>query len=153
MEAKKITQKKIQVVLKTQDVTLIHKLVSDLGLDANNKGVVFDFIIKNAKTQRVYNSAYELSYRRSCANEMKKLSSKNVKHDRLDSIQFARFQKESGLIGGSYEKKLIIGSKNIYWASPIYEHQDYNKSIALENNEKNRVLADVINGYLGFNKK
>lgn len=49
---------------------------------------------------------------------------------------------------GRYAKRLIIGHTHIYWASPIYGHQDYNKSIFADNTPKNRRKADLINKLL-----
>ena len=36
----------------------------------------------------------------------------------------------------NYQKTLIEGKTSIYFASPIYGHKDYNKSIFCEKNEK-----------------
>lgn len=49
---------------------------------------------------------------------------------------------------GSYKKVLILGNKHIYWASPIYGHKDYNKSIWADNTPKNRERMRVINNFL-----
>jgi hypothetical protein len=45
----------------------------------------------------------------------------------------------------SYFKILIEGNKNIYYASPIYRHSDYNKSIAFPKNEKTLKLMELFN--------
>ena len=50
----------------------------------------------------------------------------------------------------NYIKILWEGNQNIYWASPWYGHEDYNKSIALKNTAKNRKFAKLINSYLNF---
>ena len=44
-----------------------------------------------------------------------------------------------------YFKVLIEGNKNIYYASPIYGHSDYNKSVAFPKNEKTLKLMDLFN--------
>ena len=49
---------------------------------------------------------------------------------------------------GRYSKILIFGNTNIYWASPIYQHSDYNKSIAMPRTTKNEKLAYLINRIL-----
>ena len=49
---------------------------------------------------------------------------------------------------GRYSKILIFGDNNIYWASPIYQHADYNKSIAMPRTQKNEKLAYLINRIL-----
>ena len=49
---------------------------------------------------------------------------------------------------GSYMKVLVVGNKHIYWASPVYQHSDYNKSVWRENAAENRRKAEIINAYL-----
>ena len=49
---------------------------------------------------------------------------------------------------GSYKKILVEGGKHIWWASPVYLHSDYNKSIFGDNNEENRRRMEIINAYL-----
>ena len=49
---------------------------------------------------------------------------------------------------GRYSKILIFGNNNIYWASPIYQHSDYNKCIAMPRTTKNEKLANTINNIL-----
>ena len=49
---------------------------------------------------------------------------------------------------GRYSKILIFGNTNIYWASPIYQHSDYNKSIAMPRTTKNEKLSNLINRIL-----
>lgn len=46
---------------------------------------------------------------------------------------------------GRHTKRLIVGNKHIYWASPVYGHQDYNKSIFADNTPRNRRKAELIN--------
>ena len=48
----------------------------------------------------------------------------------------------------SYSKILIEGNTNIYWASPVYLHSDYNKSRAMENTPKNRKIMELVNKML-----
>lgn len=49
---------------------------------------------------------------------------------------------------GSYKKVLIEGNKHIYWASPVYGHQDYNKHVWRDNTPENRRKMQIINNYL-----
>lgn len=85
------------------------------------------------------------------------LKNANKKHqDRLrERIQDTRNSKFSikeaydviKMFGGNsnYSKRLIQGNKNIYLASPIYGHSDYNKSIFCENTPKNWEKCVLIN--------
>lgn len=49
---------------------------------------------------------------------------------------------------GNYMKVLIEGNKHIYWASPVFGHQDYNKSIWRDNTAENRRKMVIINNFL-----
>lgn len=48
----------------------------------------------------------------------------------------------------NYLKVLIAGDSNIYWASPVYQHDDYNKSVWRPKTADNVKKAAVINAYL-----
>lgn len=49
---------------------------------------------------------------------------------------------------GKYKKVLIVGHRHIYWASPVYGHADYNKSIWRDNTPANRRKMELINRFL-----
>ena len=51
-------------------------------------------------------------------------------------------------IGSPYQKVLIEGNTNIYYASPIYGHSDYNKSIAFPKNKKTLRLLHLFNSII-----
>ena len=149
---KKITKKQNQSVLNNGSKTEIHKLISTLGINANNKTLVFNFIKNNAITQKVSNKAYSISYGRNHFKSFRcyKGSFENIFREPITSaIRFAKQQKNEGN-WGNYSKKLFLGNKNIYWCSPVFGHSDYNKSIAFDNTEKNRIIAEKINKYLGY---
>lgn len=48
----------------------------------------------------------------------------------------------------NYLKVLIAGDSNIYWASPVYQHGDYNKSVWRPKTADNVKKAAIINAYL-----
>ena len=48
----------------------------------------------------------------------------------------------------NYRKVLIDGSTRIYWAHPLYKHQDYNKSVFGLNTPANRKRMQLINAIL-----
>jgi len=56
-------------------------------------------------------------------------------------------------IGTPYHKTLIEGHRNIYWASPVYGHSDYNKAVAFPNTPDNRRVMHAINGFLLYSEK
>jgi len=144
----KITKKQIEKILRTQNSTEIFKLAKMCGVDVKNKINVCLFIRDNAPCQRVYRNAYKLSVN---ADYLKHQRAKitNIYMPIRDLVNYVREQKKLG--ESNYAKMLIVGNKNIYWASPNYQHSDYNKGIAMPNNEKNRELAKKINKMLGYN--
>lgn len=144
----KPTKKEIQKVLRTLDVTQIHRIAFLCGVNTDSKSDVYNFIKQFAPTNRVYSLAFKLSYGRTYQREYKIMYANYIplRLPIADCIRFARQQKTEGK--SNYSKILIEGFKNIYWAHPIYQHTDYNKSIALSNTEENRKIMKLINKYL-----
>ena len=150
MKNKKVTKKEIHFILTHGNKTEIHSLASKFGVNTNNKTEVFNFIKANAKTQKVSNRAYSISYGRADFKDFRcyRGSDENIHREPIQSaIQFAKQQKNDGG-WGNYGKILFIGDKNIYWCHAGYGHEDYNKGIAFSNTEKNRKIAKTINNYL-----
>lgn len=142
---KKITKKRIQEVLRTENVTLIHNIASKCGINSDNWLDVMRFIEKYAPTKRVYNLAYNLTANRSVINYLKK-DRTPVRMPIHDAVNFMRIQIKEGVT--PYYKVLVEGNKNFYWCSPAFLHSDYNKSRAFENTPKNRRIAELINNCL-----
>ena len=143
---KTITKKQIKTELRTLNPTKIFRIAKLAGVDVSNRANMYKFIIDNAPTNKVFQSAFSLSYG---ANYAKKcVFEKNTTSKISKVIRYAMQQKRAGY--SPYSKILVVGDTNIYWCSPIYLHRDYNKSIAFENTEKNRKLALTINKYLNF---
>lgn len=144
--AKRITKKEIATALRTLNATEIFKVAVKYGIDVSNRMNLLEFIRYYAPSQKVYNKAYQLSYG---AGDFK-----NIRNDHKSGlstlakvIAWAKFEKKQGK--SNYSKVLITGNTNIYWASPIYGHSDYNKSIAMPLNDKNLKAMKVINNFLG----
>lgn len=74
-------------------------------------------------------------------NYLKNTSSKRTVYETFK--QLLSVSKSSK--GTSYFKTLIEGNKNIYYASPVYGHSDYNKSIAFRKNEETLKLMEIFN--------
>lgn len=49
---------------------------------------------------------------------------------------------------GNYKKILVIGGNRIYWASPVYGLNDYNRAVFGVDNEENRRRMGIINAFL-----
>ena len=144
---KKVTKKEIREILRTLDRTKIHHLAHRMGIDTNSKSAVYHFIQDNAPNNKIYNSAYKLTIMRNDDHQIRRLSSKRFNREQiLRTIKIAKEEVERGY--DSYSKILIKGHTNIYWASPVYEHSDYNKSRALPITEKNLKVLEAVNKYL-----
>lgn len=86
-------------------------------------------------------------YRDMCNKHYFRMNNKSCQHLYEPIMEIKRdiaFYRQAG----RYAKRLIIGHTHIYWASPVYEHQDYNKSIFADNTPKNRRKAELINKLL-----
>ena len=139
-----MNKKEIQSVLRTLNRTAIFKAAKQHGVDVSNRAAVAMFVKDYAPSMRVKRKAWDIAY----LND-KPDYSRYTPNTIQSEFAYAKLQKAEGR--SPYSKMLIIGNKNIYWASPTYGHYDYNKSIALPNTERNRRAAQLINHYLGYN--
>lgn len=145
----KPTTKEIDKVLNSLDTTMIHKTAKLCGVDVSNRGELYDWIKSNTNSQKVLDKAGAISLFRNIEKNIHwSLKEVDKRSPIQKSVESARYYKKRKF--DSYSKKLIEGNKNIYWASPVYGHSDYNKSIAFANNEKNRKAMVIINNYLGY---
>jgi hypothetical protein len=138
-----VNQRTISKVLRTLDRTSIFKLAKDCGVDVTNKSAVKSFIDQNAPTQKVEAASYRIAYQKENKEYCYKPNPLKVN----EAIKHAHYHRRN-TIGTNYFKILIIGKNNIYWASPVYGHSDYNKARAFSNTEKNRRAAYLINQLL-----
>lgn len=125
--------------LKSATKTEIFKFVAKKFGNENLKNKVYDFL----KNHSVYGEkvAYKIAY----FNE--KLDCSNVVNLPVSRIvEMAKHYKNQG--SSNYSKILIEGNSNIYWASPVYGHSDYNKSIAISKNENTLKLMQLVNCFL-----
>jgi hypothetical protein len=139
----KPTVKQIKEVLRTQNRTAIFKIHNHYLKAGGATTSVYAFICEYAPNQTVRGNAYRIAF---WGKHEKHIDLKPLNQPVQDVIHYAKEQAKKGL--NSYTKVLIEGNTSIYWASPVYQHSDYNKSRALENNEKNREVMRVVNNYL-----
>lgn len=149
---KKVTKKQIKETLRTGNATSIFQIAAKCGVNTSNRNEVRRFIENNAPSKKIISAAYKLAY---FPDDFKHFRCYRGAYENsplrmpiTDTIRFAKSQKKDGSINTNYGKILIEGNDHIYWASPVYKHSDYNKSVALKNTEKNRNLMCVINAYL-----
>ena len=136
MKTKKVTKKAINLAIKSKNTTELFRLAYLSGIDTSKKNNVFEFAFQNCKYAKRFTRCYSIVY----------IDKPNyyVPHKPLfiaDNVNFAKKQR----INSPYCKILIKGNNNWYWASPVYKHSDYNKSIAFPINEFNNRLAYLLN--------
>ena len=144
----KITKKTIATELKSLDITRTYRIAKICGVNLKNKMDIYNWIKSNAPTEKVKNKAYEIAYESDRKKMVKNgfFMPSKPNNRVLATTYLAKF--EMAEKRGRYSKILIFGNTNIYWASPIYQHSDYNKSIAMPKNPKNEKLAYLINRIL-----
>lgn len=125
--------------LKSLTKTQIFNFVAKKFGKENIKQKVYDFL----KNHSVYGN--KIAYRMAYVSD-KQIVSNFINTPIANVVAFAKAQKKEGK--STYSKVLIDGNTNIYWASEIYRHSDYNKSIAMPINDSNLKLMQVVNSYL-----
>lgn len=144
----KITKKTIAIELKSLDITRTYRIAKICGVNVKNKMDLYNWIKSNAPTEKIKNLAYQMAFE----SDRKKMVKKGLfipskpQNRVLKTISHAKVEMTEKR--GRYSKILIFGNTNIYWASPIYQHSDYNKSIAMPRTTKNEKLAYLINRIL-----
>ena len=90
---------------------------------------LYYFIKTYAPSNRVYFSAYDLSYRRAenKYNEDEDRKSWQFKKDNIYQIAVNKFKEYAKDPKSPYTKRPIIGCTHLYFASPVYRFRDYNK--------------------------
>ena len=146
---RKVTKEEMDEILKTQDPTKIFQLAKIAGVNIEDRINLLHFIEKNAPNKEVFKNAYDLSFG---AGDFKnyRVSGFNsyLKMEIADAVNYLKHQVKNGSMSTNYGKILIEGKSNIYWASPVYQHSDYNKTIAMKNCKKNRRVMKLINSIL-----
>ncbi len=136
---KNITKKYIVKVLRSMDTTEIFRLYHKIYGGKVEKSGVYRFIQQFAPTNRVYDAAYRLAYpvkQREAWEETRKAIAFQKQNEKHIAIECLRENIARGLDG--YTKRPIMGMTHLYFASPVYQHKDYNKwrSVEIKGNER-----------------
>lgn len=134
-----ISKKYIASVLRTMDSTQIYRLVHIIYGGTPSRLQVCQFIHEYAPSQRVDRNAYRIAYpiKQSDAwEEARKAIAFQQANQKHIAIECLRENIARGL--DSYTKRPIMGNTHLYFASPVYQHADYNKwkSVEIKGNEK-----------------
>lgn len=130
-----ITKKHIEAVLRTGDSTQIFRLYHIIYGGNVEKSKVYDFIKSFAPTNKVADSAYVLAYIGKEVDmarmEIENLNGYSYERDNAKHIVMQHFREELRRGFDEHSKRPVMGHTYLYWASPFYGHDDYNKSRAL----------------------
>ena len=142
MKAKRITKKEIQAVLRSLDVTAIYRLYYKI-YGRVSAWDVFDFVNQYAPSKRV--SKFAITALRAASHNVKrrvidsKVNWRNGTFHGNDLIELVNYVKQQCAEAGSaYAKRPMMGKTHLYFCSPLYGHNDYNKvrSIPIAGNER-----------------
>lgn len=137
---KSISKKYIQSVIRTMDATQIFRLVHIIYGGKVEREQVYDFIQEFAPTNKTYKAAYMIAYtRNSYQAEPTAMihASLSFRKDNEKHIAIQALRDEIARGFDSYTKRPIMGHTHLYFASPVYQHRDYNKwrAMKIEGNE------------------
>ena len=141
-KGEKITKKEIQTVLRSLDVTAIYRLHYMLYGTVSACGV-FDFVKQYAPSKRVIKFA--IAALGAASHDVKRrvidseVNWRNGVYHGNDLIELVDYVKQQCAEAGSaYAKRPMMGKTHLYFCSPVYGHNDYNKvrSIPIAGNER-----------------
>lgn len=157
---KNITKKYIQEVLRTMDSTRIFRLCHIIYGGKVEKSTVYSFIKDFAPTNKIADAAYLLAYIGKEVDmarcDVEAINGVAFQHDNEKHLVMESFRNELKRGFDNYTKRPIMGHTYLYWASPFYGHNDYNKSRALpiEGNERFcELICRLADKYFPMNKK
>lgn len=138
---KTISKKTIIATIRRGEPTEIFRLCFLLNGEVSQKSVC-ELIRKYAPSQKVKDTAYQIAYR--SAHNMQPMSSNELLREdeyyEANKIHMIvnRLRYYMNGLKNSYTKAPILIEGQLFWASPIYGSQDYNKSFICDyqGNEK-----------------
>ena len=154
---KNISKKNIQYVLRTMDATRIFSLVHIIYGGKVERKQVYDFIREFAPTNKVYEAAYNIAYtgnRHQTEPIAMVRASIRFQHENQKHIAIECLRENIARGLDNYTKRPIMGHTHLYFASPVYQHRDYNKwqSMEIKGNERFcEVICKLADKYFPIN--
>lgn len=137
-----ISKKEIQSTLRTLDSTKIFALYHRIYGRVDRQEIL-NFIKEFAPSQRVYRMAYKLAYSHKHSFRRNDIDTECVKrhgfyHGNLRQQVVDALKHECQDVTSNYAKRPMMGETWLYFCSPIYGHNDYNKRrmIPIQGNER-----------------
>ena len=137
-KVKQFTKKFIQSVLKTGNRTRIWHLYFKVTGERPTRSAVYNFVRNNAPTIKVSKKAFDIAYwginrHHNNGKGGYDYYRVNVRHITMNTL---RDEIARGV--DNYTKRPIMGKTHLYFASPLFGHEDYNKTrmLRIEGNER-----------------
>ena len=134
-----ISKKRIQQVLHTMDRTQIFRLYKKKYGNIDRSGI-YDFINKFAPNNRVYHAAFNLAFRKDEHDYSMDQDGKSWQYTQENKYHIAMqwFRYYIKNINSPYTKRPIIHGSYLFFVSPIYGMDDYNrwKCMPIAGNER-----------------
>ena len=134
-----ISKKRIQQVLRTLDRTQIFRLYNKIYGNIDRSGI-YDFINKFAPNNRVYHAAFNLAFRKEEHNYSMDEDGKSWQYQQANKYHIAMdwFRYYINNQNSPYSKRPIIHGSYLFFVSPIYGMDDYNrwKCMPIAGNER-----------------
>ena len=138
-KGKKISKKHIQNVLRTMDRTQIFRLYLQIYGFIDRSGI-YAFINKFAPTNSVYLAAYSLAFGREERDYSMDQDGKSWQYQQANKYHIAMdwFRYYINNQNNPYSKRPIIHGSYLFFVSPIYGMDDYNrwKCMPIAGNER-----------------
>lgn len=141
---KQSTKQIIKAYLSNNDFTAFCRAMKNVGV--TKRSDIYNEICANysdAYLRRRNLSAYRIAYD-FLKSDLDKKAAGNSTCEPSNFLQEMKKNKAAG----NYKKILIEGGSHIWWVSPVYLHEDYNKAIFGKNNAENRRRMGIINAFL-----
>ena len=134
-----ISKKRIQQVLRTMDRTQIFRLYLQIYGFIDRSGI-YAFINKFAPNNRVYNAAFNLAFRKEEHDYSMDVDGKSWQYQQENKYHIAMqwFRYYIKNLKSPYTKRPIIHGSYLFFVSPIYGMDDYNrwKCMPIAGNER-----------------
>ena len=128
MKKERITKKAIHSVLRTGDRTAIWRMYFQATGKRPTRNDVYRFVYDNAQTVKIRRMAYDIAYwginrHRCSSNGLYDFYLANCRHETM-----CKLREEIARGTDNYTKRPIMGKNHLYFASPFFGHEDYNKA-------------------------
>lgn len=141
-KGERITKKEIQAVLRSLDVTAIYRLHYMIYGNVSEYGV-YDFVKQYAPSASVRIAAGRIAFctknmdkRMCCDNYVRRKHGTYHGNDLIEAVNYVK--RQCAEAGSKYAKRPMLGKTHLYFCSPVFGHNDYNKvrSIPIAGNER-----------------